>query len=335
MYNSIWETRIDNWLDTTTNSQILKNFNVYLSDLSSQTKYLYIQRVGDFLDCTINDPTHLTFDDYSNYINASKYKNNEETTTQGYQINIYSALKKFSEYMYVSKKAPENYMQSIKRPRFFETQKTIDKREKGYLTEEEIKKVLSQFNDCKTWKDYRDHAVILLMLNTGMRRTALTRINISDYSKEDKSITVTDKGSKVRKFILNNNMCNVLDQWLDVRMTLEVANKDSNAMFLTEYPTTTVDYVKGISNTTWTKERASSETIYGIVKKYTKCVDGKKISPHKLRATYGTQLYNKTHDIYFVQNCMGHNSPTTTEKYVRGEENKTKDASELLESLYS
>ena len=55
-------------------------------------------------------------------------------------------------------------------------------------------------------------------------------------------------------------------------------------------------------------------------------IEGKNITPHKLRATYGTQLYNKTGDLYMVQECMGHSSPTTTELYIRGKKNKNAQA---------
>lgn len=326
-----WEERIDNYLNM--ENDILKSFKLYLGDISVQTRYMYLQRVGDFLDMTLHKPEELTYDDYASYIDGSRYKDGGEQTTQGYQIVIYSALKRFSEYMYVTKKAPENFMASIRRPRFYESQKTIEKREKGYLTEEEIKKILDQFQNCQTWKEWRDYTVILLMLNTGIRRTAITRINIGDYSREEQSIVVTDKGAKVRKFLLNVPMCDLLDHYISIRKELDSEDKD--ALFLTEKPYGSYDRIKRESNTVWKKERATSETIYGIVVKYTKCVDGKRISPHKLRATYGTQLYNKTHDIYFVQSCMGHNSPVTTERYVRGGGNKTKDASEILKSLYS
>ena len=50
-----------------------------------------------------------------------------------------------------------------------------------------------------------------------------------------------------------------------------------------------------------------------------------KFSPHKLRATYGTQLYDKTRDIYLVQQCMGHSSPKTSELYVRGQKNSSRE----------
>ena len=62
-------------------------------------------------------------------------------------------------------------------------------------------------------------------------------------------------------------------------------------------------------------------------------INGKNITPHKLRATYGTQLYNKTGDIYFVQQCMGHTNPKTTELYVRERKQNTKRASDIMDKL--
>ena len=73
--------------------------------------------------------------------------------------------------------------------------------------------------------------------------------------------------------------------------------------------------------------------MYLLIKKYSAGIDGKNITPHKLRATYGTQLYNKTGDIYFVQDCMGHHSPKTTENYVREKKQNTKKASDIMSKL--
>ena len=63
-------------------------------------------------------------------------------------------------------------------------------------------------------------------------------------------------------------------------------------------------------------------------------IDGKNITPHKLRATYGTQLYEKTGDLYMVQECMGHSSPKTTELYIRGKKSEfAKTASEIMSKV--
>ena len=64
----------------------------------------------------------------------------------------------------------------------------------------------------------------------------------------------------------------------------------------------------------------SSVTLKNIVKKYAVDINGKNITPHKLRATYGTQLYNKTGDIYFVSKAMKHANVQTTEIYIEDNE---------------
>ena len=76
-----------------------------------------------------------------------------------------------------------------------------------------------------------------------------------------------------------------------------------------------------------------STSIYNVVKKYSKNINGKNITPHKLRATYGTQLYNETGDIYFVQDCMGHSNPKTTELYVRDKKENRKKASDIMAKM--
>lgn len=303
-----------------TKSPELKGFSTYMSDISIRANYNYVMIIDRFVQFTGKAITEIAFDDYVNFLNKSKKTEDGRNSVPGTQTMTYAALKKFSHYLYVSKKASEDYMESVNRPKAYETQSTIAKREKGYLTETEIKKVLTQFIHPTLWEDYRDYAIIALMLNTGIRRMALTQIDIADYDRENNSIAVTDKGDKVRVFILSNSMCEILDNWIEQRNKIVNAN---GALFITKR--------KNSRNL----ERIKDSDVYRIVRKYTTCVEGKTISPHKLRATYGTQLYNKTHDIYFVQTCMGHNSPTTTERYVRGKENRTRDASELLESLYS
>ena len=69
-----------------------------------------------------------------------------------------------------------------------------------------------------------------------------------------------------------------------------------------------------------------------MVKKYTKSVTPlKKITPHKLRSTYGTNLYRETGDIYLVANNLGHNDINTTEKhYAAMDEDNRKAARNIL-----
>ena len=53
-----------------------------------------------------------------------------------------------------------------------------------------------------------------------------------------------------------------------------------------------------------------------LEKKYSSQVTTlKKITPHKLRSTYGTQLYRETGDIYLVADVLGHSDVNTTKKH--------------------
>ena len=63
-------------------------------------------------------------------------------------------------------------------------------------------------------------------------------------------------------------------------------------------------------------KRINVRSVEILVKKYSKLVTPlKKITPHKLRSTYGTRLYNETKDIYIVADVLGHRDVNTTKKH--------------------
>ena len=166
----------------------------------------------------------------------------------------------------------------------------------------------------KTWKE-RDMAIILLFLNTGIRSSALMKIDVNDIDFINNVLTVTDKESHVNKYELSEELMDVINVWM-IRREKILKGKKIEALF--------------ISNR---KQRIASRSIYAIVNKYDENIEGKHITPHKLRATYGTQLYEATNDVYFVQKCMKHSNPKTTELYIRGNNNQTKIASYIMKTL--
>ena len=304
--------------------EYMRGFSNFMSDSSIKTKYYYINHVSAFMKYVNKEPEDLLFDDFSNYMNEIAYKEDGSRTSASYQINIYSSLKKFCEYLYVTKKLTENYMLYIKRPKAKESQETIEKREKGYLTEKELKRYIRSVEIGATaphrvqsveW-DIRDKAIILTFLYTGIRNTALRMIDLQDIDLKEKTIVVTDKGEHVRKFDIPDSLCEVLKEWLECRKEI-MKGYDSDALFVSRK-----------------RNRMDSGTVLHLVKRYADdVIDDKNITPHKLRATYGTQLYNKTGDIYFVQECMGHSNPKVTELYVRDKKENTKRAGDIMDKL--
>lgn len=72
--------------------------------------------------------------------------------------------------------------------------------------------------------------------------------------------------------------------------------------------------------------------VENLVKKYASVVTSlKKITPHKLRSTYGTTLYRETGDIYLVADVLGHKDVNTTRKhYAALEEDRRRQAAKAV-----
>lgn len=300
----------------------IKGFSSFMNYSSLGTKYTYLTYVINFTDFVQKDPSDYTFDDFLFYIEKNKYKDNGEQNTQSYQIAVYSALKKFSEYLFVSKRIPDHFMNHVHRPKAFDNQKTIEKRMNGYLEENEIKDMLDALdrNDVNKYRqagkrtNFRDKLIVKTLLTTGMRCTALVKLDKSSVDFSNNTITTTDKGNKVKTYEMPQEYMDDLKYWIVLRD--ENANKDTDALFITKFG-----------------GRITQDSVKKITLKYSRGIKGKHITPHKLRATYGTQLYDYTGDIYFVQECMGHNNPKTTELYIRSKKNRTKDAASIINKI--
>ena len=103
----------------------------------------------------------------------------------------------------------------------------------------------------------------------------------------------------------------MLRNYLDERMQMTPAPGHENALFISQ------------NNT-----RITVRSVERLVKKYASTATVKKITPHKLRSTYGTALYQETGDIYLVADVLGHKNVNTTRKHYAAmkEENKRKAA---------
>lgn len=303
----------------------LRYFRNYISDMSEASIYNYLLCVNQFNDYIEKPVRLLNANDFYDYMSHVKNKNNGEIRNNSNILNIYHALKRYGDYLENSGILKDNPMKKVKRPKAKESQKTIDKRNNGYLTDQEISIVINNIsqainNDSLKEKTeaIRDKAIIYIFLSTGIRCSALCNLDLNNYNANENTLLVTDKGDKTKYYSLNMATSKAIMEWIQYRSNFI---RDHNLLkdaplFLSE---------GGI--------RITGTIVTTIVKKYTANIEGKHITPHKLRATYGTQLYEATKDIYFVQKAMGHSSPTTTERYIRGQHDTTKKASDIMENL--
>ncbi len=157
----------------------------------------------------------------------------------------------------------------------------------------------------------RDIAIIVTFLTTGMRISELVGLNVDDVDFDNMSLRITRKGGNQALLYFDFETYDALKDYLDERILKD--NYDLPPLFLSSR-----------------NNRMSVEAVRVMVEKYAKIsAPLKKITPHKLRSTYGTMLYQGTGDIYLVADVLGHKDVNTTRKHYAAivEENRKNAAS--------
>ena len=144
----------------------------------------------------------------------------------------------------------------------------------------------------------RDNAIISLFLTTGIRVSECVGLNVDDINFSLNSFRVTRKGGNQVILYFGEDTAEILKQYLAWRDTLNVP-KEERALFLSSQ-----------------NKRMMVRSMEYLVKKYALVATPlKHITPHKLRSTYGTNLYHETNDIYIVAEVLGHKDVNTTKKH--------------------
>lgn len=145
----------------------------------------------------------------------------------------------------------------------------------------------------------RDLAIVTLFLGTGLRISELVGIDVDDVDFCSDEISITRKGGNQSIVCFGSEVREALLQYMLQRENKIPAEGHENALFLSSQ-----------------RKRISVAAVENLVKKYAQiAVPGKKITPHKLRSSYGTQLYNETGDLYLVADVLGHRDVNTTKKH--------------------
>ncbi len=153
--------------------------------------------------------------------------------------------------------------------------------------------------------DIRDTAICLLLSRTGIRVSELVGLNMEDVDFKEHSIRVLRKRSKPDIVFFDDEVSEWLLEYLEVRAIIS-QDPEERAFFLVS--------MKGNSY----GKRLSVRSVQMLVKKYAVAgspLTGRQITPHKLRATYATNMLKETENLALVQAELNHESPTTTMMY--------------------
>ncbi len=232
----------------------------------------------------------------------SEFQRNHDNQAKARSRKV-SAIRSFYKYLTVSAgKLTENPMLNLETP-------SLKKALPKFLTLEQALELLTHVETNFTERDY---CIITLFLNCGMRLSELCGINISDI--HDNRLKLLGKGNKERIVYLNNSCLTAIDNYLAVLNSGEkIKRVDKNALFLNN---------RG--------QRIGPRRVEQIVEECLQKagLDGMGISPHKLRHTAATLLYQDAGvDIRVLKELLGHESLSTTEIYTHVSNRQIEDAS--------
>ena len=161
----------------------------------------------------------------------------------------------------------------------------------------------------------RDLAIIALLLSSGVRLSEAVNLDLKDINLKRMVIDVTRKGGQRDSVNMASFARPYLENYLSIRNKRYKAEKQDVALFLTEY--------RGVPN------RIDASSIEKMVAKYSQ--DFKiRVTPHKLRHTLATRLYDATKSQVLVSHQLGHASTQVTDLYTHIVNDEQKNALDNL-----
>ncbi|WP_167956560.1 tyrosine-type recombinase/integrase [Anaerosporobacter faecicola] len=257
-------------------------------------------------------------EEYLDYIklytkDGVEYSNNE----RGIKRKL-AALRSFYGYFHKNKMINENPVLQVDMPKLHEKaiiRLDVDEVATLLDTVESGNRLTEKQQAFHTKTKERDLAIMTLLLGTGIRVSECVGLNLQDVDFNNSRIKITRKGGYEAFVYFGEEVTEALQVYLSQRKELVTATGHEDALFLSLQ-----------------KKRMGVRSIELLVKKYASTVTTmKKITPHKLRSTYGTSLYRETGDIYLVADVLGHKDVNTTRKhYAALEEERRRSAKDAV-----
>ncbi len=260
----------------------------------------------DRMDFRLEHLDQLTVTDLEEYMEYLKYRfneNNKEVINKerGIMRKI-SSLKSFYNYFFRVEKIKTNPAALVQLPKLHDKEIIrLDIDEVAMLLDE-VEQGDNLTDRQKAYHDrtkVRDLALLTLLLGTGIRVSECVGLDIDDVDFKNGGIHIHRKGGKEVTVYFGAEVEDALNDYLVERQQIDPEPGSENALFLSMQ-----------------RKRMNVRSVENLVKKYAKIVTPlKKITPHKLRSTYGTNLYRETGDIYLVADVLGHSDVNTTKKH--------------------
>ena len=294
---------IDATTTTKTRISYAYDIRIFFQFLLDQNPMFKDKTMKDFTVDVLDQIKAVDLEEYEEYLKVYQAGDKTETNGERGLKRKMSSLRSFYAYYFkremihtnptVLVDVPKIHQKSIIRLEADEVALLLDYIEHGGDDLTGQKKVYYE----KT-KD-RDLALVTLLLGTGVRVSECVGLDIEDVDFKNNGIKVTRKGGNEMVVYFGPEVEKALKNYLEVRKNIVPVEGHEHALF---YSTQ--------------RKRIGVQAVENLVKKYARQVTTtKKITPHKLRSTYGTALYQETGDIYLVADVLGHKDVNTTKKH--------------------
>lgn len=290
---------------TTTKTRISYAYDIriFFQFLLEQNPAFKDWSMDSFTVDILDQITALDLEEYEEYLKVYQAGDKTETNGERGLKRKMSSLRSFYAYYFkremihtnptVLVDVPKIHQKSIIRLEADEVAMLLDYIEHGGDDLTGQKKIYYE----KT-KD-RDLALVTLLLGTGVRVSECVGLDVEDVDFKNNGIKVTRKGGNEMVVYFGPEVEKALKKYLEIRENIVPVEGHEHALF---YSTQ--------------RKRIGVQAVENLVKKYSRQVTTtKKITPHKLRSTYGTALYQETGDIYLVADVLGHKDVNTTKKH--------------------
>ena len=294
---------IDSTTTTKTRISYAYDIRIFFQFLLDENPAFKNYALTDFSVEVLDQIKAVDLEEYMEYHKV--YQNGDKTETNGERglKRKISALRSFYAYYYKREMIHTNPTVLIDVPKIHD--KSIIR-----LDTDEVALLLDYIEHCgdsltgqkrvyyeKTKE--RDLAIVTLLLGTGIRVSECVGLDIEDVDFKNNGIKVTRKGGNEMVVYFGEEVEKALKRYLEVRAGITPLAGHEHALFYSAQ-----------------RKRMGVQAVENMVKKYSRQITTtKKITPHKLRSTYGTALYQETGDIYLVADVLGHKDVNTTKKH--------------------
>ena len=293
---------IEEYTSTRTRLAYAYDLRVFFEFLHENNPICAKQDIVNFELSLLDNVTRDDILEYLSFMSLYQKDGKEITNEERGKKRKIASLRSFYKYYFENEKistnpaslvpVPKQHEKEIIRLEPHEVAILLDQAEDGTKL---TKKELEYHKKTK----YRDVAILTLLLGTGIRVSECVGLDITDIDFDANGIRILRKGGKESVIYFGDEVETALLDYLEEREQAVTLEGHENALFLS------------LQN-----RRITVRSVENLVKKYASRVTTlKKITPHKLRSTYGTALYQETDDIYLVADVLGHNDVNTTRKH--------------------